>query len=347
MKGREIAYWICQIVGWGAYSIIGASLAAAQIGWQTSVIAGYALFFGYSIALTHGIRTLIHRRQWLQLPARSVLVRLLVAVLLAGTIDTLLVIGIARLLQGRWGAFGTFRFSSNAWLGITGVIGLWTALYAASSAMRRYQEARRKTLELQLAVKDAELRALEAQVQPHFLFNCLNTIRGLVSEDPARAQAMITHLSNLLRYNLQRDRSHTEPLENELGIVSDYLALEMARFEERLQVRFEIAPEAQGFPMPSMVLQTLVENAVKHGIAKLPQGGEVVIRASLEGARLRLEVENPGSGSLPSSEGLQVGLKNTGERLRILYNGSATVTLRPEGGGRVVASLLIPRERAS
>jgi len=195
---------------------------------------------------------------------------------------------------------------------------------------------------LQLAVREAELRTLEAQINPHFLFNCLNSIRGLVLEDPALAQDMVTRLSNILRYNLRRDVNHTVPLSCEVEAVSDYLALESVRLEERLRVRMAIEPDAAAFPIPAMLLQTLVENAVKHGIAPLPGGGELTVSARLDGQGLALEVDNPGRLAAPHPEASGMGLANARDRLRILYGSGASLRLE-DRGGRVAATVLVPR----
>jgi LytS/YehU family sensor histidine kinase len=226
-----------------------------------------------------------------------------------------------------------------AWLGTTYATGAWIGLYVRITARRRQQE---RETRLQLALREAELRALEAQVNPHFLFNCLNSIRGLVVENPARAQDMITRLANILRYNLHRDRSHTVPLASELEAVSDYLALESVRFEDRLRVEFAIDADAREASIPPMLLQTLIENAVKHGIAPLPGGGELRIRASLRQDSMMVAVENTGRLRAPEPGAGGLGLKNVRERLRVLYGDRASLQLQ-ERDGRVAATLLIPR----
>jgi sensor histidine kinase YesM len=121
------------------------------------------------------------------------------------------------------------------------------------------------------SVKEAELRALKSQVNPHFIFNSLNSLRALIDEDPARARMAVTQLANLLRYSLQSGQLETVPFEDELDVVNDYLALEQVRHEERLRLRLDIAPEALQLPIPPMLLQTLVENAVKYGISPRPR----------------------------------------------------------------------------
>ena len=197
---------------------------------------------------------------------------------------------------------------------------------------------------MQRAVHTAELRALEAQINPHFLFNSLNSIRGLVVEDPKKAQDMITRFAALLRYNLNHDRQHTVALSQEAEVVDDYLALESVRFEGRLRVQFTVDPAAESLQVPPMILQALVENALKHGIAKRPEGGDVRIHATAENRALVLLVENTGelAPARPTRDGdTQIGLNNIRERLRLLYGDRATLSLE-NGNGVVAATVRIP-----
>jgi LytS/YehU family sensor histidine kinase len=224
-------------------------------------------------------------------------------------------------------------------LGTTAVTVVWVVLYVGFTAKRRREE---KEAELLLALREAELRALEAQINPHFLFNCLNSIRALVVENPPRAQDMITRLANILRHNLRNDVRPTVPLSSEVDAVSDYLALESARFDDRLRVRCSVSPDAGLIPVPSMLLQTLVENAVKHGIAPRPAGGDVAIRATLDPGWLMVEVENTGQLADSTVDATQMGLSNTRGRLRILYGDRATLELANRDGDRVVATVRIP-----
>jgi LytS/YehU family sensor histidine kinase len=212
-------------------------------------------------------------------------------------------------------------------------------LYVLLTGPRRHRETE---VRLQLALREAELRALEAQINPHFLFNCLNSIRGLVIENPTKAQDMVTRLANILRYNLHRDIEHTVPLSSEVEIVSDFLALESARLEDRLHVHLSIDPDAGAVQVPPMLLQTLVENALKHGIAPLPSGGDLLIRTAIVGDSVVMEVENPGQIAESAPQATQLGLANIRERLRIVYNGRASFELKNRNG-RVAATVAIPR----
>ena len=170
----------------------------------------------------------------------------------------------------------------------------WLCLYFFYNVFERLNRSEIERFQLMTSVKEAELRALKSQVNPHFIFNSLNSLRALIDEDPARARKAVTQLANLLRYSLQSGQLETVPFEDELGIVNDYLALEQVRHEERLRLRLDIAPEALHLPIPPMLLQTLVENAVKYGISPRPEGGEIAIVARKEGGTLRIQVSNPG-----------------------------------------------------
>lgn len=335
MTRRNTDYWLCQILGWGAYTAFALTFAVAQVGWNSGIVIRYGLFFLYSIALTHGLRRVMQQRKWLELPPQHALPRLVGGAAGVGTIQTLLVVVVDSALRGSLAIFIQPHYVLLLWLTFVGVTFLWCGLYAA---IRRY----RGSLETQLALREAELRALEAQLDPHFLFNCLNSIRGMIAENPVEAQDMVTRLANILRYNLQRDPQHTVPLAREVEVVSDYLALESARFEERLRVKVEIEPGAAEIPVPTMLLQTLVENGLKHGIRPLPGGGELLIRARLRQNVLVIEVENSGRLQEPGSDGAGVGLRNARERLRLLYGGRAELCLAGGDNGRVKATATIP-----
>ena len=333
MNAKNIAYWACQVLGWGSYTVIGMYGTVAVVGPQASIFIGYAAFLVYSIGLTHLLRREIKRRRWLAMPFRQSIPRLLGASVLTGVVMCALVIGISMIAERRFN--WEIRGATGLLVSIVMFTIGWTILYVAITSTRSALQGR-------LALREAELRALEGQVNPHFLFNCLNTIRGMISENPAQAQDMVTRLANIFRYNLQQHREHTVPLSQEIEIVKDYLALEAIRFEDRLRVSFSIDPAAEHMQVPGMLLQTLVENALKHGLSKLPEGGELLIQASVAGGELVLKVENSGSIVPEETNTTKVGLKNARERLRLLYGDRASLSLT-NGGGRVMAAVLIPK----
>jgi len=343
MKSSNATYWACQIGGWGAYSALGTTAAVMENGWRPSIIVGYCLFFLYSMSFSHLLRRLALRRGWLSLTPARALARLSAGAILIATIQTGLVVGVYSAIEG---SLGDWRQPSSIvymFLSLSVVGNIWVILYFSITSLHHTRELRRNETQMKLALSEAELRALESQLNPHFLFNCLNSIRGMVSEDPQQAQDMITRLANILRYNLQRDRRHTVPLASEVEIVSDYLALESIRFESRLRVHIDIDDAAREVPVPPMLLQTLVENAIKHSVEDLPSGSEISIRASLDNNSLRISVENAGELIEEQASSTRIGLANARERLRILYGDRATLQLTPRSDGRVAATLLIPR----
>lgn len=334
MNRKNTAYWACQILGWGSYTAIGMYATLSFAGPQPSIFIGYAAFFFYSIGLTHLLRREIRRRAWLAMPFRKSIPRLLSASVITASILCVLVIGVSAIVDRKisWGVGGTAGLVANVFIFTIG----WTLLYVTITTTRN-------ALQDRLALREAQLRALEGQVNPHFLFNCLNTIRGMISENPAQAQDMVTRLANIFRYNLQQHREHTVPLSQEIEIVSDYLALEAIRFEDRLRVSISIDPAAAHALIPGMLLQTLVENALKHGLSKLPEGGQLTIQASMVQGELMLRIENSGSiAESDSKNSTRLGLRNARERLRLLYGDRASLSLT-NGNGCVAATVLIPR----
>jgi two-component system LytT family sensor kinase len=217
-------------------------------------------------------------------------------------------------------------------------------------ALRREREAierqSRESLLLQ-QVTEAELRALRAQINPHFLFNSLNTIADLTVRDPARAEAMTLRLARAFRHVLAHSSRSLTSIREEVEFLRTYLYIEEARFGDRLRVEIDVAPEVAGEPIPSLILQPLVENALKHGLGPKPGPGRLWISAQAQGDQVCVRVEDDGmglNGRLSGRQGL--GLTNVAARLKTLYHDRASVSLEPrtEGGSRV--TVLIPRGQA-
>jgi hypothetical protein len=334
MKSHR-AYWLCQVLGWGSYSLIGALGIASRVS-PAEAILGYGSYFLYSIALTHWLRGFVRRRGWLEADHPRY-VPSFAAAWAIGLLQAGLVVAIDSLIRLSRSTLLDPSAIAGAVFGISMVPLGWMTLYIAITSARRAKEK-------QLALRDAELRALELQINPHFFFNSLNSIRGLVLENPPLAQDLITRLANILRYNLHRDAGHTVPLESELEAAADYLALESARYEDRLRVDLSIAPETRAVPVPPMLLQTLVENAIKHGIATLQEGGVLRISSAMEDGALVLRVENTGKLVPPAPGPARLGLTNLRDRLRILYGAAASLKLSA-ADGRVTATVRLPHLR--
>jgi two-component system LytT family sensor kinase len=203
------------------------------------------------------------------------------------------------------------------------------------------RELRASQLEAQLA--QSQLQALKMQLHPHFLFNTLNAISALIRESPDEAEEMVSRLGGLLRMTLETAGLQEVPFKAELEFLKHYLDIEQTRFHDRLKVEMAIEPETLDGLVPSMILQPLVENSVRHGVAPRPEGGYIKIKAWRDNSMLRLEVEDDGPGlcdDTPRKE--RIGLTNTRARVRNLYGDEHDLTLRNAAGGGLVVSLTIP-----
>ncbi|MCS6834197.1 MAG: histidine kinase, partial [Flammeovirgaceae bacterium] len=184
-----------------------------------------------------------------------------------------------------------------------------------------------------------------SQLNPHFIFNALNSVKVLIDENPQTAKASIDQLSNILRNSLMMDKKKVIPLSEELAIVKDYLALEKVRFEERLEIHLDIDENALSFKVPPMMIQTLVENGIKHGIAKLKNGGKISLHAVLENGNLHVEIENSGHYHPPSSGMAKesgYGIRSTLQRLELLYKQKASFSIENSNKETVRVTLKIP-----
>lgn len=193
---------------------------------------------------------------------------------------------------------------------------------------------------LQVSLAEARWHALELQIQPHFLFNTLNSISALVrSGQRDEAVEMIAGLSDLLRYSLDHAGAQGVSLDQEVTILRRYLDIQQARFSDRLEVRFDVAEETRRASVPALILQPLAENAIRHGIATSARGGRIEVAAARHGESLRIEVFN--SGALREGAAKGIGLRNTEERLRQLYGDRQSLELVAARGG-VVAAITLP-----
>lgn len=222
----------------------------------------------------------------------------------------------------------------------------WSALYFAYQFLQKAREVDIERWKLSASVKDAELSALKSQINPHFIFNSLNNIRSLVIEDSERARDSITHLSDLLRFSIQFDQYEKISLEKELEVVKDYLNLEAIQLEERLQYKFFIDERAKEILVPPMIVQTLVENAIKHSINELPNGGDIIIGSRITPDFLNLYVKNTGQlkayDHQKKKERRGIGITNSRERLRLLYGEKASLTVENMNENMVCATVKIP-----
>jgi LytS/YehU family sensor histidine kinase len=216
---------------------------------------------------------------------------------------------------------------------------LYSLVIGVAHAAHYAGESRRRDDQL----AEARLLTLKAQIQPHFLFNTLNTIALMVRESPASAERLIARLSELFRHALEGATIHEVPLADELRFAAAYLEIEAARLEDRLRVEWQIDPDALGARVPHLILQPLVENAIRHGITPRSAAGRLRVAARRENGQVRLEVEDDGVGLAGAGRPVAgVGLANLRARLAALYGPAGELALTPTPGGGVTATLVVP-----
>ena len=329
-------YWSFQFAGWLGYSAIGLAINLLNGASPGPLLAGHVALVACSIGLTHLLRIDIRRQRREGRSPSAMPLFLAARVLLISVVQAALVIGLNVALTG--GGWDTTSIVA-LWWGMLLATGVWTVLYIRFSERRRHAV---REGELQLALREAELHALEAQINPHFLFNCLNSIRALVTIDPPRAQDMLTRLANVLRSSLRHDHGHTVPLAIELATVADYLALESVRFEERLQSQVVAGPEVTQCEVPPLVVQTLVENAIKHGLEPVPGGGTIWVIGRESNGKVAITVADDGRGFSDEGGGTGIGLRNIRERLRLAYGDAASFSLVANFPRGVAATISLP-----
>ena len=219
---------------------------------------------------------------------------------------------------------------------------LWYVLYFTFHYFNEYN----KSLKYEASMVQIELNNLKSQLNPHFIFNALNSIRALVDENPLKAKQAINQLSNILRNSLASDKKGLTKFDEELKIVKDYLGLEHIRFEERLKTDFDIDPASHEFYVPPLMIQTLVENGIKHGISKLTAGGLIQMKTRVENECLVIRILNSGrliNGETKHRSGL--GIRNTIQRLKLIYGDEASFRIVNENDNFVLTEIVIPQKQ--
>jgi signal transduction histidine kinase len=330
---KQRLYWICQFSGWGIYAVLNAMLINAYMPLSWTLNLGVLTYGLAGILVTHTLRAHIHRSSLMAKPWRTIAIHSAIMIPLGAISLTALIQLCWFLASGKSmvnPGVSVVSILASILFNMTFLILIWLLIYFTIHIVWR-----------SIALRESQLNALQAQINPHFLFNSLNSLRGLILENPQAAQDAVTRLSQLMRYSLTQSRRPTVPLHEELEAVRDYLAIEKMRFEERLQITWQIEPNIDDLEVPPMSLQTLVENALKHGIAHLPTGGEVTIAATHHNNQLTLKVTNPGHLQPQQTSSPGTGLANLRERLHLLKGPLATLHLtNPQG--LVEATIQIP-----
>jgi sensor histidine kinase YesM len=340
---RKRTYWICQLAGWSLYAVLNliAMFSFDIFSWKKTITFFFLCFAG--VSFTHILRNVINKNSWTDLPLKKIIPRVLISSISTGIVLFILYFG-SNLLVGTLGLPKINAGSALVWVSnLSSVILLWSLIYFSVHFFENYKRVEIESLIWEAAVKDFELKTLKSQLNPHFMFNAMNSIRALIEEDPENAKTALTKLSNILRYSLKIERNETVPLEEEMETVEDYLALEGIRFEERLSYSIDIDPNSKKIEIPPLMIQTLVENGIKHGVSKRTEGGKIEVTSKLNGAYLILQIKNSGNIDLDSlrySKGF--GIDNTKQRLNLIYGGNAKFTIQNQLPNEVLAEIKIP-----
>lgn len=339
-------YWWCQIGGWGFLALYWILLSLTFDQKVPSILLQrLALMVVSGILVTHIFRLVIHRFNWLLLSVEKVIPKLITAIICVCIVDGLIRIGTLNLLHFPASKEKLDFFSRLLAYTLQNCLSIipWTLIYYFYHYIEKSRKQQLDTLKLEALVKELELKTIKSHINPHFIFNALNSIRALIDENPNRARTAITELSNILRSSMQAEKLETVTFEKELNIVKDYLALEHIRFEDRLQIEYDIDEDTLNQPIPPMMLQTLVENAIKHGISKQVKGGHVKIISDFRDEYHELVIQNSGRlNGFVSGDGF--GLTSTKNRLQLLFGAKANFDIKEVNGEMVEAIVLIPIE---
>ncbi len=337
-------YWIFQIVGWGLFILMYVFFAFTFEKITLNFMGKLIIFVGLGVGFSHIMRATIKRTNVLLRPLQQQLIGLVIITLFfsltVGVLESLFtyLFDLTSVPEEKFTK--TKIIINNAFLSLIYLF-MWNCIYFIYHYIQKNRKQQVDTLKLEALVKELELKTIKAHINPHFIFNALNSIRALIDENPVRARTAVTELSNILRSSMQAEKLETVTFEKELNIVKDYLALEHIRFEERLKIEYDIEEDTLDLQVPPMMLQTLVENAIKHGISKQLEGGSIKIISCFTDKFHELRVQNTGylNGSL-NVDGF--GLASTENRLHLMFGEKAHFQINEIHGNMVEAKIQIP-----
>jgi two-component system, LytTR family, sensor kinase len=359
MKNNYKQYWIFQAVGWGSVGLINLFFAyifdrLESAKSREDFFIRIGVFIVLGPLLTHIARLITLKLGILQKSLEKQILQFVIVTLCLSFVTSFIFMEVVTkydalsksekdILNNEDKSYLISRFSLllNSAFYFFVYYFIWNLIYFVYHYVAKSRKQQLNTFKLESLVKELELKTIKSHINPHFIFNSLNSIRALIDENPGRARNAVTELSNILRSSMQSDKMETVNLERELNIVKDYLALENMRFEDRLKVEYSIDEDTLDQPVPPMMLQTLVENAIKHGISKQIDGGVVKVISDFKGDFHELVVQNTGQlNGYTSTEGF--GLSSTVNRLNLLYGEKASFEIKQLDPALVEAKVLIP-----
>ena len=335
-------YWGAQMIGWLSYGmlILLATYEDDPKLVDFSLILNIISLIFFSVAFTHLMRWTFIKMGWLELKLFPLIPRVLISSFFCSLLISVSTFSFSFLVDVEKESFNFLSFVINVFAVLVLIL-FWNAIYFTFHFFQKSRNQELNNITLEASRNEVELKNLRSQLNPHFLFNSLNSIRALIDIEPSKAKNSVTTLSNLLRKSLLMGRENLVELQMELEMVSHYLELEKVRFEERLTVEWDIDDRLNHFMIPPFCLQMLVENAVKHGISTMINGGLIKIKTTKEGKEVKLIVEN--TGKLGTKVDTGIGIKNTRRRLDIQYKDNAEFLLT-ENNEIVIATLIFKDE---
>jgi len=339
------AYWLCQLGGWGSY-ILALTFAYFTIRTKPSpeFFPSAMVDVSIGLAITHIMRAFIKKAKLVDYDIRRQIIFMVLTTVCFAFFYSLIVTWIDETLNIESSLMSQYTFWNKVIrisIGFFLILLIWNFIYFTYHYIQKTRTEKLDKIRLESLVKELELKTIKSHINPHFIFNALNSIRALVDENPERARTAITELSNILRSSMQAEKLETAPLERELNIVKDYLELEHIRFEDRLKVEYDIDEDTLDQQVPPMMLQTLVENAIKHGISKQISGGLIKIISDFRNNHHELIVQN--TGTIESSNNTEgFGIVSTQNRLKLLFGNKADFALKNVNGNMVEAKVIMP-----
>jgi len=344
MLNKTKLYWFFQILGWLVYVVIVGVFNILIGNHLTSeLVFSLLAIFLIVLAIAHTYRLIIVKLNWMRFNIPRLIPRILIGTIVCGILVYILKSVIIEWIIAENPYQFNWKDAFPSIISWTLLFLIWSLLYFLFHYVNNYKKEEIKNLRWQAAKNEIELNKLKSQLNPHFIFNSMNSIRALVDEEPQSAKDAITQLSNVLRNSLLMGKKKLIPLADEMKLLDDYLSLEKTRFEERLTIKRKIAESTESFLVPPLMIQTLVENGIKHGTSKLPEGGVIEIVSGLEKDALKITISNSGfyDESKPTETGF--GIVNTVQRLQLLYGNKAEFLIYNENN-IVKTELTIPKQ---
>ncbi len=339
-------YWLAQFSGWSLYSFLISTWNYVNIGFGMDVVI--QLFFMIillGIGLSHAFRAYMTTHNWVGFPLIRLIPSVILGCLIFGIIYSLILASVLDFFYPSIQPLLVSPFQTLAALVLNWFIlfMLWSTGYLAYNYLKNYEREEINNLRLEASQREMEMIILKSQLNPHFIFNAMNSIRALVDEDPKLAKTAVTKLSNLLRGTLMADKRNLVSLREEMSLVKDHLDLEKIRYEERLDIRYHLDPSCMDILIPPMTLQTLVENAIKHGISKLSKGGLINISIRSKGDLVEILIENTGNISNKDASSMGIGMQNVNRRMDLIYGTNFQLQLEQIDPDTVRATLELPK----